>query len=71
MKIRFVRNVAVEAIHREAGTVHEIADAVADLLIRDGAAIPAKDAAETASAPLDEAENASIEAKKSAKSKGK
>lgn len=50
MKIKFLRSVAVKAIHREAGTVHELADADALALIRMGAALPAPEEVETATA---------------------
>jgi hypothetical protein len=50
MKIKFLRNVAVYAIHREQGSVHDIADRDAIQLISDGAAIPAKPEIETAAA---------------------
>lgn len=39
MTLKFLRNVAVEAIHREAGSIHEIKDSDATLLIAEGAAI--------------------------------
>lgn len=47
MKLKFLRNVAVAAIHREAGTVHEIPDKDAVLLIADRAAVRATTEAET------------------------
>lgn len=34
--LKFLRNVAVSAIHRETGTIHEIEDKDADILIRSG-----------------------------------
>ena len=39
MKIKFIRSCAVYAEHREAGSVHEIADLDANQLIADGSAI--------------------------------
>jgi hypothetical protein len=52
--LKFLRNVAVYAIHREQGSVHDIQDRDAAQLIADGAAIPfaapVKSAPETASA---------------------
>lgn len=38
-KLKFLRNVLVDAIHREQGSVHEIDDKHVVNLIRDGAAI--------------------------------
>ena len=38
--LKFLRDVAVSAIHRESGTIHEIEDMDAALLIADGAAVP-------------------------------
>ena len=50
--LKFLRNVAVYAIHREQGSVHDIEDRDAVLLIQDGAAelfsAPAKTVIETA-----------------------
>lgn len=52
--LKFLRNVAVYAIHREQGSVHDIEDRDAVLLIADGAAVPftapVKAAPETATA---------------------
>ena len=39
MKVKFLRNVAVYSEHREQGTVHEIKDSDAVMLIADGAAV--------------------------------
>ncbi len=50
MKIKFIRNVAVYAIHREQGSVHDIKDQDAVQLIQDGAAVIAKPEIETATA---------------------
>jgi hypothetical protein len=47
-KLKFLRNVAVYSIHREQGSVHEIEDNDAILLLKDGAAILAKPEIETA-----------------------
>ena len=50
--LKFLRNVAVYAVHREQGSVHDIEDHEAIQLIADGVAIqffaPAKSATETA-----------------------
>lgn len=52
--LKFLRNVAVYAIHREQGSVHDIQDRDAIQLIADGAAIlftqPEKAKIETATA---------------------
>ena len=52
--LKFLRNVAVYGIHRESGTIHEIEDRDAVLLIADGAAVafekPVKASPETAEA---------------------
>lgn len=52
--LKFLRNVAVYGIHREAGTIHEIEDKDSVLLIADGAAVafekPEKTSPETAEA---------------------
>lgn len=71
MKIKFVRNVAVHAVHREAGSVHEIADSIASLLISDGAAVRAAQEVETAVAPMASVETATIATKKVTRFKGK
>jgi hypothetical protein len=47
-KLKFLRNVAVYGIHREQGSVHDIEDKDAILLIQDRAAVPAKAEVETA-----------------------
>ena len=39
MKLKFLRNVAVYAEHREQGSIHDIADKDAVLLIADRAAV--------------------------------
>jgi hypothetical protein len=61
--LKFLRNVAVYAIHREQGSVHEIQDADAAQLIADGAAIlftaPVKSTPETAVAKPANKETAS------------
>ena len=61
--IKFLRNVAVNAIHREQGSVHDIADRDAIQLIADGVAIPftapAKESIETAAAKQPAREKAS------------
>jgi hypothetical protein len=49
-KLKFIRDVAVKAIHREAGSIHEIEDRDADLLIAEGSAILAPAPIETATA---------------------
>lgn len=60
--IRFIRDVAVHAIHREQGSVHEFEDYVANLLISDGCAIafinPAIIEIETTESPIEKRENA-------------
>ena len=38
--LKFLRNVAVYAVHREQGSVHDIEDREAAQLIADGVAIP-------------------------------
>jgi len=43
MKLKFLRNVAVYAEHREQGSIHDIADKDAVLLIADRAAVRAGD----------------------------
>ena len=43
MKIKFIRNVAVYSEHRENGSIHEIADKEAVLLIADRAAVRVTD----------------------------
>ena len=52
--VKFLRNVAVNAIHREQGSVHDIEDKDADDIIAQGAGIlaekPAKEAIETTEA---------------------
>lgn len=52
--LKFLRNVAVYAIHREQGSVHDIHDIDAVQLIADGVAVlataPAKAVVETATA---------------------
>ena len=61
--LKFIRNVAVNAIHREQGSVHDIEDRDAILLIADGAAVsftaPAKAVVETTTAPHSAKEKAS------------
>ncbi len=49
-KLKFLRNVAVDSIHREQGSVHDIEDKDAAQLIADGAAIIAAPEIETAAA---------------------
>lgn len=39
MTLKFLRSVAVEAIHREQGSIHEIKDSDAAILLAEGAAI--------------------------------
>lgn len=52
--LKFLRDVAVSGIHRESGTIHEIDDKDAAILIADGAAVtcekPVKASLETAEA---------------------
>jgi hypothetical protein len=52
--IKFLRNVAVNAIHHEQGSVHDIEDKDADLIIAQGAGVlftpPAKESIETTEA---------------------
>lgn len=52
MKIKFTRSVAVYGEHREEGSIHEVKDPDAILLIADGAAVrfsaPEKVQSETA-----------------------
>ena len=48
--LKFLRNVAVYAIHREQGSVHDIEDRDAVQLIADGAAVPFTAPIETADA---------------------
>jgi hypothetical protein len=50
--VKFLRNVAVNAIHRELGSVHELEDKDAAVIIAEGAGElfqkPAKETVETA-----------------------
>lgn len=61
MKIKFIRNVAVYSEHRENGSIHEIADKDAVMLIADRAAVRVTDEDSEPPAP----------AKKPAKESGK
>ena len=69
--IRFTRDVAVHAIHREQGSVHEFEDQVANMLIADGCGVaiskPEKPTVETAEAPTEKRENAMKQTRKKAK----
>jgi hypothetical protein len=49
-KLKFIRDVAVGGIHREQGSVHDIEDRDAAILIADGAAILAAEPIEKATA---------------------
>ncbi len=58
MKLKFLRNVAVYGQHREQGSVHQIEDRDAVLLIQDGAAIKSDEPIETAESKHPEKETA-------------
>lgn len=62
MKLKFIRNVAVYGEHRERGTIHEIADKDATVLIADSAAVRTTESA----APAIETATAKRPAKKTA-----
>ena len=66
MKLKFTRNVAVYAVHREQGSVHDIADREAIQLIADGVAVAVKaaPAIESAEAPMAARESAAIKTRK-------
>lgn len=58
--IKFLRNVAVYAVHREAGSVHQIEDKDALQLIADRAAVMVEVEKQTAEAPHSEKESATL-----------
>lgn len=65
MKLKFLRNVLVQSEHRAQGSIHEIKDSDAALLIADRAAIPAPATIETAESPkISAVETASIKPRK-------
>lgn len=66
MKLQFTRNVLVYGEHRAQGTIHEIKDSDAVLLLADRAAVrAASDSIETAESPkFSAAENATIKTRK-------
>ena len=65
MKIRFLRNVAVQGEHREAGSVLDVDNPTAFELIAIRAAAPVTEV-ETAEAPMQARENAAIKKAKKA-----
>ena len=71
MKLKFLRNVLVDFVHRERGSVHDIAEKDAALLIADGAAVKDGAKPETTAAPMAAVETASVETPKAGKAKGK
>lgn len=58
--LKFLRNVAVYAVHREAGSVHQIHDKDAIQLIADRVAVIAEVEKQTAEAPNSEKENTTL-----------
>ena len=75
MTLKFLRNVLVYGQHRAQGSIHEVKDSDATLLIADGAAVrlqgESTPAPETASEPMTAAESATIATKKAGRPKMK
>lgn len=65
MRLKFLRNVLVNCEHRAQGTIHEIKDSDALLLIADRAAVRAAPLVETTESPkVSAAETATIKTRK-------